>query len=96
VTQRSTDYSDLDPNMQALVADSLRLPEPYGSQISPILGRVIEDVRRRKNILQLVQDSIGELRLDMKYLVFDLESTRRERDSYLGELRRLRGEVDED
>jgi hypothetical protein len=32
----------------------------------------------------LVQDALSQLRLDMKYLTFDLEATRRERD----ELRR--------
>jgi hypothetical protein len=31
-----------------------------------------------------VQDALSQLRLDMKYLMFDLEATRRERD----ELRR--------
>jgi hypothetical protein len=29
-----------------------------------------------------VQDALGQLRLDMKYLLFDLEATRRERDNY--------------
>ena len=35
---------------------------------------------RRKRILTLVQEALQQLRLDMKYLVFDLECTRRERD----------------
>jgi len=30
----------------------------------------------------LVQEALSQLRLDMKYLVFDLEATRRERDAY--------------
>jgi hypothetical protein len=29
-----------------------------------------------------VQDALAQLRLDMKYLMFDLEATRRERDDY--------------
>ena len=45
------------------------------------LGRRL---RRRRRILGLVQDALSQLRLDMKYLMFDLEATRRERD----ELRR--------
>jgi hypothetical protein len=32
--------------------------------------------------MSLVQDALGQLRLDMKYLVFDLEATRRERDDF--------------
>jgi hypothetical protein len=31
--------------------------------------------------LTLVQEALSQLRLDMKYLVFDLEATRRERDA---------------
>jgi hypothetical protein len=29
-----------------------------------------------------VQDALSQLRLDMKYLMFDLEATRRERDDF--------------
>jgi hypothetical protein len=29
-----------------------------------------------------VQEALSQLRLDMKYLLFDLEATRRERDAY--------------
>jgi hypothetical protein len=45
---------------------------------------VLESTKRRRRILGLVQDALSQLRLDMKYLMFDLEATRRERD----ELRR--------
>ena len=48
--------------------------------------RVVESTRRRRRILNLVQDALSQLRLDMKYLVFDLEATRRERDAYRREL----------
>jgi hypothetical protein len=40
------------------------------------------DIRRRK-ILGLIKTAIGQLRLDMKYIQFDLEATRRERDAAL-------------
>lgn len=48
--------------------------------LHPLFQRVVESTNRRRKILQMVQESIGQLRLDMKYLVFDLEATRRERD----------------
>jgi hypothetical protein len=48
--------------------------------LQPLFQRVLESTNRRRKILQMVQESIGQLRLDMKYLVFDLEATRRERD----------------
>lgn len=42
--------------------------------------RVSESVLRRRRILGLVQEALSQLRLDVKYLMFDLEMTRRERD----------------
>lgn len=51
------------------------------------LLRVIDKAKaahsRRNRILELIKDNMAELRLDMKYLVFDLEATRRERDKAL-------------
>ena len=44
--------------------------------------RVVEFTQRRRRILNLVQEALGQLRLDMKYLMFDLDATRRERDVY--------------
>lgn len=42
--------------------------------------RVSDSVLRRRRILGLVQEALSQLRLDVKYLMFDLEMTRRERD----------------
>ncbi|MHB1034123.1 MAG: transcriptional regulator [Pirellulales bacterium] len=58
------------------------LPAELRQTIDPILARVVESTKRRRRILSLVQDALGQLRLDMKYLMFDLEATRRERDEY--------------
>ncbi|MDX1968488.1 MAG: transcriptional regulator [Planctomycetaceae bacterium] len=43
-------------------------------------SRVVDSVKRRRRILALVQEALSQLRLDIKYLMFDLEVTRRERD----------------
>ena len=59
-----------------------QLPLEHRRRIDPILRRVVESTRRRKRILRLVQEALSQLRLDMKYLMFDLEATRRERDSF--------------
>jgi hypothetical protein len=66
------------------------LPEEYRQTVSPLLVRVIDSNRRRRRILSLVQEALGQLRLDMKYLAFDLEATRRERDEFR---RKLEGSV---
>ena len=69
-----------------LTAAVERLPREFREGIEPLLSRVVESTRRRRRILGLVQDALSQLRLDMKYLVFDLEATRRERDDYRRQL----------
>ncbi|XZE21293.1 transcriptional regulator [Pirellulaceae bacterium SH449] len=68
------------------------LPPAQRVTVLPAFQRVVESTNRRRKILQLVQESIGQLRLDMKYLVFDLEATRRERDLYQKQLEELNGD----
>jgi hypothetical protein len=58
------------------------LPPEHASQVGPLFEAVVESTKRRRRILTLVQDALSQLRLDMKYLMFDLEATRRERDEY--------------
>lgn len=64
------------------------LPARYRDSVAPALQRVIECSTRRRRILNLVQEALSQLRLDMKYLIFDLEATRRERDEYKEQLER--------
>ncbi len=69
------------------LADLIRsLPESHQEPMLPVLDRVLESTKRRRRILTLVQEALGQLRLDMKYLMFDLEATRRERDEYQAKL----------
>ena len=63
----------------SLVAD---LSVDEKARIELCLQRVVDFTQRRRRILNLVQEALGQLRLDMKYLMFDLEATRRERDEY--------------
>ena len=79
--------------VEELPADLLRLaaiirdlPGEHSREVIPALERVIESTKRRRRILSLVQDALSQLRLDMKYLMFDLEATRRERDEYHSKL----------
>ena len=77
----------LSKEIAELVEAITALPVQSRRDIEPILDRVVQNAKRRRAILLAVQDSLGQLRLDMKYLMFDLEATRRERDEY----RRQRG-----
>jgi hypothetical protein len=74
---------DLAPADLLRLADAAHaLPEPYARELAPLVDAVVESTKRRRRILTLVQDALSQLRLDMKYLMFDLEATRRERDEY--------------
>ena len=50
------------------------------SDLDAAYNRVVDSVKRRRRILALVQEALSQLRLDIKYLMFDLEVTRKERD----------------
>ena len=56
------------------------LPPQFQPEMEKAYSRVVDSVRRRRRILSLVQEALAQLRLDIKYLMFDLEMTRRERD----------------
>ncbi|HJQ81272.1 MAG TPA: transcriptional regulator [Lacipirellulaceae bacterium] len=77
---------ELPADILRLAAAIRSLPDQYSREIVPALDRVIESTKRRRRILTLVQDALSQLRLDMKYLMFDLEATRRERDAYHAKL----------
>jgi hypothetical protein len=62
------------------------LPIELRQTVVPALDKVIESTKRRRRILNLAQDALSQLRLDMKYLMFDLEATRRERDEFRRQL----------
>jgi hypothetical protein len=84
----SVTHPDLSADLIELVALVETLPIEVRQQVAPALGRVVDSTTRRRRILNLVQEALSQLRLDMKYLMFDLEATRRERDEYR---RRLEG-----
>jgi hypothetical protein len=72
---------ELPKDVADLAAAVERLPAEHRSRLEPLLVRVVDSTKRRRRILNLVQEALAQLRLDMKYLVFDLEATRRERDA---------------
>ena len=73
------------PEVQEL-AELLRLidtlPTEFRSDIYRVLDRLAACIERRQRMLGYVQDSLNQMSLDLKYLIFDLEATRRERDEY--------------
>ena len=84
--QPSNKSDKLPSEVEELMAAIESLPEHHRNQLEPIAKRVVASTKRRRRILSLVQDALSQLRLDMKYLLFDLEATRRERDEYRQQL----------
>jgi len=71
-----------------------RLSPDDRARAASIYSRILESNRKRRKLLTLVRDSIEGMRLDIKYLEFDLEATRRERDR-VNERREPEDEIDE-
>ena len=63
-----------------------KLAQHRDPEVRELAAFVRESSSRRKRILEHVQEALGQLRVDMKYLMFDLHCTRRERDEARGEL----------
>ena len=80
VAQTDPDHLPIDLN--DLINAVQGLPQAYRDELEKPLNRVVEYTRRRRRILNLIQEALSQLRMDMKYLMFDLEATRRERDGY--------------
>ena len=70
------------------------LPPEHYRELQKPFAQVVECVRRRRRILSLVQEALAQLRLDVKYLVFDLDVTRRERDQLRSEMGGLPDDFD--
>ncbi len=83
----SSSTDDLPADVVELAWAIGQLPHAAQDYLHPFLQQVLDSSQRRRRILHLIQESLDQLRLEMKYLVFDLEATRRERDEigFLGD-----------
>lgn len=87
-----------DQDFQAKLAELLDQIEQLPADQRPKLEELAEETRRRhqrmRQTLAELQESLDYLRLSVKYLVFDLEATRRE-NKYLRSLLSKENEQDE-
>jgi len=79
---KSANADQLPVDLNDLISAVESLPPRYRAELQKPLKRVVEYTRRRRRILNLIQEALSQLRMDMKYMMFDLEATRRERDDY--------------
>ena len=96
LTQQSSAQPEpmpLDEPMQEVreLTELLRLVDALPTEHQPDLYRGLDRLaaclESRQRMLGFVQESLNQMSLDLRYLIFDLEATRRERDAY----RRLLG-----
>jgi hypothetical protein len=73
---------EIPQELSELATAIAELPADHAPAVRAAFAKVVDGTKRRRRILTLVQEALGQLRLDMKYLVFDLEATRRERDAF--------------
>lgn len=56
------------------------LPPEWRRHLLPAMDNLVESTCRRRRILHLIQENLQKFRADVKYLIFDLQCTRQERD----------------
>jgi len=57
-----------------------KLPLPWREKLLPLCERVGHFARLQTKLVHIAQDAVDQLQLDIKYLLYDLDTTRRERD----------------
>jgi hypothetical protein len=62
------------------------LPGYLRDKLVPLCERLSHFVRLQGRLVRIAQEAVDQLQLDVKYLTFDLEATRRERNAYRAEL----------
>ena len=62
---------------------------PQRNKLGPLCERVGHLLQLQGRLLRIAQDTVDQLQLDVKYLLFDVEVTRRERDALKQELENM-------
>jgi hypothetical protein len=62
------------------------LPRSLRESLIPLCDRICHFTRLQSRLVTIAQDAVDQLQLDIKYLLFDLDVTRGERDALRQEL----------
>ncbi len=68
------------------------LPLHLRAKMVPLCDRLCHFTRLQSRLVQIAQDTVDQLHLDVKYLLFDLDVTRRECDALRQELEEQSGD----
>jgi hypothetical protein len=63
-----------------------QLPRSLVDRLGPLADKVCYFTRLQGRLIRIAQEAVEQLQLDVKYLLFDLDATRRERDELRQEL----------
>jgi hypothetical protein len=66
-----------------------RLPRKIRDRMLPLCDRICHYVHLQGRLFEMAQETAERLQLDVKYLLFDLDCTRKERDDAVEELENL-------
>ena len=66
-----------------------QLPRGLVDRLGPLADKVCYFTRLQGRLIRIAQEAVEQLQLDVKYLLFDLDATRRERDALREELEGL-------
>lgn len=69
----------LPPEVVALEREISRLPQTSKTHMEPLFRQLIDTLRRRRRVMAMAHEALSQLRLEVKYLMFDLEATRVEK-----------------
>lgn len=72
-----------------------QLPLYWRERLVPLCDRVGHYARLQNRLVRIAQDAVDQLQLDVKYLTFDVEATRRERDELFHQLQEIVGNEEE-
>ena len=77
---------ELPPELVELRDQVDLLPRSVREKLAPLCDRVAHFVQLQARLIRIAQDAIDQLHMDNRYLNFDVEATRRERDALAAEL----------
>ena len=73
---------EVHPDLKVLAEIINTLPPELQISLQTPLIQLNNMHHRRMKTLELIKEALSQLRVDMKYLIFDVEATRSERDEY--------------
>jgi hypothetical protein len=85
-SHRPDSKEELPPELTELCNEVDRLPWALREKVAPLCDKVCQFVLLQGRLIRIAQDAIDQLHLDNRYLLFDVEATRRERDSLRADL----------